>query len=1505
MKKTFFIAKANVLRYKSASLSLFIMILIASILMTTGASILFGLRQGFEKSVNLMNTAHSHLVMTRNMYDSGFEALIQNDSRVEQYEISEVLSPRTVTLQYGGEIDVGILVMNLDTPVKISPPAITEQTLSIPREKTIYLPAHAKSLGFNLGDDFALTYKNKPIPLTVAGFFEINEFATVNAGMMIAFFAPQECFDMLKQQFGSAVLLTFRFFDQNISQQFNQDFSSKIDVELADFVFTADSSRLADAAITPVSIVTAILIIFALIIVVITLLAIRFRITNSIDNTMHEIGVLQSAGYTNRQIITCYGMEYGVISLPAALLGVALSIPIFPLVCKVMTSASGFLWFMEANVPVGVAAAFAMAAILLAMVLRSCHKIKKLSPVTALRRGIAANSFRRNFFPLHRGMGNVHTRLGLKNIFVFLKTYMMTGVIIAVMCFATVCVAVMYQNFAIDQHTFIKMAGIEAHDAQISVTRHTDADALAARLAKMPEVRKTSMLDVVFSKADNIEVICYISDDYDQLEDMATHHGRFPIYDNEVALPKLFADHLGKQIGDSIAVNASGVSQEYLITGFFSASSNIGRVIAMPLAGYQKLAPNYKRSTINIYFGESVSFDSFAAKMKQDYGVLNVYEQDSSVAFSAAKAVAEEKISNYLEHYNIDSAAYAAIYNGEIILSGSSNTYQIERIINSRETLKSTLGSYVRITAVLVQVVAVLSLLIISAIISMTVRIIVTHRYRELGTLKALGFTTNQLAMQLATSFVPCAAIGVTTGCIIGVLAASPLLSSMFSGLGAYGNVFAVNPFMVLMIGALFLLAAVTVANISANSIRNISAYDLISDMRPVRKKRKKLTFRKTMSLLVAGLVCFSAAAIPAASADSVLRPEAGLAAQTENRLYGIGSVSKIVTAAAVMKLAEEGKLNLDAPLTSYMPDFRMADARHVRITPRMLLNHSGGFMGTIGNNSMLLGDDAAYAHDRFLTLLASQTLKHDPGERSIYCNDGFTLAEILVERISGISFTDFIETRFAAPLGLQNLKTPQSDFVRTRLASIYLGNNALKPENVGFIGSGGIYATMEDLCRFATLFMDNADGAILSKQSANEMAKNQHRNEMIPADADTTLRYGLGWDCVEDYPFSQYGIQALSKGGATGRYHSNLTVLPRYNLAVAVASSGTDSQEHLIAQEIILAVLREEGLIPESAPPVPEPNPERTKVPESVKAYAGIYDAGSMGRWNAAFTDDSLILTRIMAQIERPQEYFYDKDGQFVSANNDYVSMNAALEGIHGTATLHFAEERYLIAQIHEQLPGLGTTAMAMPLAEKLENNDVPLAATEAWASGNEKEYLLVSEKYSSAQYLGHAVAKTLVDDRAYGYVGMGIYRGSGASFSLAKITDGTTASGFQSTPTMTGRDTNDLSITRRNGVEYLGINHFQYINAAAAHALANMGSAVVIGSETVWVDIGSDMGGRVLHITTPPNGAWFAYDAKMNCVATSLEDKLRYTIILPQDGRLAFAGDAGAAFALEMKLL
>lgn len=131
---------------------------------------------------------------------------------------------------------------------------------------------------------------------------------------------------------------------------------------------------------------------------------------------------------------------------------------------------------------------------------------------------------------------------------------------------------------------------------------------------------------------------------------------------------------------------------------------------------------------------------------------------------------------------------------------------------------------------------------------------------------------------------------------------------------------------------------------------------------------------------------------------------------------FNIGSISKIFTAAAILRLVDQGKVELDAPVTTYLPQFRMADERYRDITVRMLLNHTSGLPGTNMRNIFGSRRNPDYIAET-LAYLTENRLKHDPGLLSVYCNDGLTVAEAVIEQVSGMSYASFLQQNIFEPL--------------------------------------------------------------------------------------------------------------------------------------------------------------------------------------------------------------------------------------------------------------------------------------------------------------------------------------------------------------------------------------------------------------------------------------------------------------------------------------------------------
>ncbi|SCA96786.1 Uncharacterized protein BWINRA5_00101 [Bacillus mycoides] len=602
----------------------------------------------------------------------------------------------------------------------------------------------------------------------------------------------------------------------------------------------------------------------------------------------------------------------------------------------------------------------------------------------------------------------------------------------------------------------------------------------------------------------------------------------------------------------------------------------------------------------------------------------------------------------------------------------------------------------------------------------------------------------------------------------------------------------------------------------------------------------------------------------------------------TKDTLYGIGSVSKMYATAAVMKLVDEGKVDLDAPVVNYVPDFKMKDGRYKRITPRMLLNHSSGLQGSTLSNAFLFNDNDTYSHDFLLQQLSNQSLKADPGAFSVYCNDGFTLAEILVERVSGMSFTEFLHQRFTEPLKMNHTKTPQDKWRDEKRAGLYFPayQGQLPIESVNVIGTGGVSSTAEDMVRFSQLFMGQGKG-ILSDKVVKAMEQEEYKKGMWPGDGDNIFNYGLGWDSVKLYPFSEYGIKGLAKGGDTALQHAILVVLPEQKMAAAVLSSGgRSSTNQLLATELLLAVLKEKGTINSIKPNKSFGKPVKVKMPQDVAKKAGFY-----GNSETHFKIEITKNGELLLPSNREEKYVYTADGSFINEK--------------GTSKLNFVTEKngrtYLRESTYKSTPDLGQGAMTHYLAEKLEDNVLSKKTAAAWAKREGVKFYLVNEKFSSIEYLVQPKLITTQITRKEGLAGYWEGR---------KITGPNTATHQLQIPVMNGRDTTETHFYTEGGNEYMEMAGLLYVSGTNVKPLdAGQSSKVTLqaNGHAKWFTIPQAAAGKRMTVTLPSKGAFAVYDENGVCVNFTIVSG-NNKVKLPKNGTVVIAGAPNSEFAITL---
>jgi hypothetical protein len=494
-------------------------------------------------------------------------------------------------------------------------------------------------------------------------------------------------------------------------------------------------------------------------------------------------------------------------------------------------------------------------------------------------------------------------------------------------------------------------------------------------------------------------------------------------------------------------------------------------------------------------------------------------------------------------------------------------------------------------------------------------------------------------------------------------------------------------------------------------------------------------------------------------------------------------------------------------------------------------------------------------------------------------------LLEILVERVSGLSYSEYIAKYISEPLKLESTKTPLDSFDRAQLSETYWPTLEMKmpTENANIIGTGGVYSTAEELSQFGEVLMGNRPD-ILSESAVKAMQSHEYRNGIWVSDEQNTINYGLGWDSVDLAPFSDYGITALAKGGDTMLYHAVLITIPEHDISMAVLSSGGSSvYNQMFASKVLLDVLEDQGIIDDVQPDQKFSPPVKVKMPTELNSYSGLY--GTVGETlDIAIKDGEMQLPALLGGIIPEQNYVYTGDEHFTSAD--------------GSVKASFVKERndkvYVKIQGMITLPGIGQTVMNTYDYQKLDHNALDAATKEKWTARDGSKYYALDEKITSIFYLlPSMLIKNLSVDTKNGYA------------NGTQIMDANNAENIAQIPVMNGRDAFDLQFYTKNGAEILIQDGQEYIAEDAITPIFGGKKGITTipaNGQARWYAIDARSSNKSITVDSPKTGGYAVYNDKGEMVDFSVATNQESTK-LPKSGFIVFGGDAGDVFQIELK--
>jgi dipeptidyl aminopeptidase/acylaminoacyl peptidase/CubicO group peptidase (beta-lactamase class C family) len=356
-------------------------------------------------------------------------------------------------------------------------------------------------------------------------------------------------------------------------------------------------------------------------------------------------------------------------------------------------------------------------------------------------------------------------------------------------------------------------------------------------------------------------------------------------------------------------------------------------------------------------------------------------------------------------------------------------------------------------------------------------------------------------------------------------------------------------------------------------------------------------------------------------AACGVLNNQTEAAVSTDSA-FQIGSVTKVWTATLVMQLAEDGLLDLDAPLTAVLPELRLGSAElNAKLTMRHLLTHTSGIAGDVFDDTGR-GDDCV---EKYVALLADAGVSHPLGATVSYCNAGFVLAGRVIEKLTGKSWDTVLRERLITPLGLRRTSTLPEEALLGSAATGHVCEPG-EPPHVApawslprSVGPAGlICSTAGDVLAFARMHLTGGQGpGGVSLLTPGSVAAMQEQHADLPSSRGKADSWGLGW-----LRLSWDGRRLVGHDGGTIGQYAYLRLLPEDGLAVVLLTNGGQADD--LYQDLFREVFRDVAGVEMAAPPGPAAVPP----PIDPGRYVGTYERASMR--SEVFESDGTLMLRV-----------------------------------------------------------------------------------------------------------------------------------------------------------------------------------------------------------------------------------------------------------------------------------
>lgn len=390
--------------------------------------------------------------------------------------------------------------------------------------------------------------------------------------------------------------------------------------------------------------------------------------------------------------------------------------------------------------------------------------------------------------------------------------------------------------------------------------------------------------------------------------------------------------------------------------------------------------------------------------------------------------------------------------------------------------------------------------------------------------------------------------------------------------------------------------------------------------------------------------------------------------------LYMIGSNTKVMTALSILKLWEEGKLSLDDDIKKHIPEFEVKSyLEYDKITIENLLMHRSGLVSDFFH---LILDKTRDYHE-VISELRETYLTAEPGKMFSYSNVGYTVLGIIIERVSGLTYTEYVQKEIAKPLGIQVhffLNEADRSAFASHVSLCYDKKGKAVEDMLSTLLPAGsnTYMSLNDFVKFGQMFLQKDN--VLLKRETLELMETINLEEAIDEEI-----YNVGFGLIhKQYDMGEVVGEVLGHGGNTSCHHSIFNYIPNLDVGIVVM---TNSQRAIglsgiAGMTVLVEYLKERGIA------IKEIKAEYEHVKCVNEQFMGKYATG-LGMMDIGLDDKKELVTKV-SRI--PIQLCLCKDGYFqcmpIKAIHKIPVFKRSIQGIRLKPVTYWGEEVLLFEQ-------------------------------------------------------------------------------------------------------------------------------------------------------------------------------------------------------------------------------